>query len=693
MGFDFRKKSTAERLRNFADGPIYQHLVEGGEDRKPGLRSFIMIFDEEIPAASRNPDGTWELGVGIGIQWTRENPDNAFSQEPLNDASSSTLVPSRDQQNRCVRKRVFNTLQETTPACVPIECVQDQSGDLYVSLNNDPAPSADTTTTTTVAANCAGRCKWIWSSGSSAWVLSEDNCTLPTTTTTTTTTEVGATTTTTTTTEDCNCPSPSTSTTTTTTADCNCTYPLYCGTEADECTYTYCSQYETVPNVECTTTTTTSTTTTLEPTTTTTTTTCDCNTTTTEAPCGTGCVWAWAQVDPNGTYQWVKIDDGCEFLNDCPTCDEPTGDGLTNCDQQSTPCNGTTTTTTTEPPIGVCGGTCTWTWIPEFAIWIIPDSTFSNCNELNSGGCGCVPPSDPPDNPSECVRATGPCQPTSPDPGTTADPGTTTTLPPCYNCYTTTTTSTSTTSSTTTTQHPCIAGRCRYEWTGTVWAAVINTCLPSCNCEAPAYDGHDTCETIETPCSGPTSTTTTTTSSTTTTTSSTTTTTTSTTACPGCSAFPDIESSCGDGQGNAECRICWTCVDLGGGNYGWDDVHSDTLCNSLLPSPELPPHSIPCNTEEDYNFVCLWYNGAYCTTCTDCDNTTTTTTTTSTTTTTTTTPEPVGACCCDRGGPTDDCTDNVLFSDCLCEPDVAQFYEGMTCAEVCCPCGTTTTTT
>jgi hypothetical protein len=424
-------------------------------------------------------------------------------------------------------------LQSTEFGAAQILWKQTGTGLLWavVRLSNETSGDATTTTTprftTTTPSPCSGRCKWVWSATSQTWSIDVNGCVAGTTTTGTTTTGTSTTTTTTgspttTTTGTTCCPFNTTappgstttsstttsSTTTTTVRPCQCDYPVFCGESDGDCTYTNCSQLDTkAPYCA-----------------TTTTTTCDCASTTTSAQpagCGLfpGCEFTIIP-DPNSPifFREQLVYDNCP--EQCP-CVTPSPEawersiisGNAACTILQYPCAATQGTTTCRP----CTGTCQWQWHAFYGYWIYIDSDCTS-GDLACCNCGCDPPTSPGIACSVAVTACG-CRNATPPGSAFGDP--------CAHC-----TSTSTLVPTTTTASPCTSASCKFRWTAnpnpsfpSFWLRIGDPCPNGCACAQPAISGLDTCEIIQAPCVGTTTTLAPTTTSSTTTTAGPTTTT------------------------------------------------------------------------------------------------------------------------------------------------------------------------
>lgn len=471
-GFDRTRAKVLKRVANERLG-----LPNGGTSvlpqppDVPSVRGFIIIFDEEVPAAQTTDGGqTWTLGVGVGHAWKRDSKGSETNpQNPIHDYDNANLVPVRDPvTKKCERYRVFNPNLLPVPSCVPVQVYQDSSGDLYIfelPPENAQAAYLTSTTTTALVQHCTGNCKWVWVEADNAWTLDTDDCS--TTTTTTTTTTVDPNTTTTTTTEDCGCPNPLTTTTTTTGIDCQCQYPLHCGGTDGECTFTQCSQYFVGFHVDCTTTTT-----------------CDCNTTTTTtlpngsdggADCSGECTYfgfggSFILIDATGCAPIPFInDDGQTCFCKC----EPTAqsiEDLGDCDTYTTSCS----LHCGEANLG-CSGTCVWLWVPEISSWL----PYSGSCTSGNPECSCLPPSE---DGTTCGLESTPCANFD-----SSDPTA------CGSCYTTTT-------STTLPPENCPAD-CKWSWDGAMWLLTQNLCSVNCTCSEPPQAGTDgACEVRWTPC-------------------------------------------------------------------------------------------------------------------------------------------------------------------------------------------------
>lgn len=222
MPFGF-KESTAKTLLQIARE---RRTKAQKSDRPPALsnkplelKAYIVILDDPLPAAVYDDVANeWDLGVGTAAVWRLDTEDNEnISRDTDHSIASTKLTPHRDEENACVRYRIFNCLPAVINACNPVPAIQDVFGDLYVVdvAESDTSPAGPTTTTTTTLAPCVNRCKWGWSS-SGTWILIED-CE-GTTSSTTTTTGTSTTTTTTTTTTTSSTSTTSSTTTSSTTS-------------------------------------------------------------------------------------------------------------------------------------------------------------------------------------------------------------------------------------------------------------------------------------------------------------------------------------------------------------------------------------------------------------------------------------------------------------------------------------------
>lgn len=466
-------------------------------------------------------------------------------------------------------------------------------------LEGSASGDATSTTSTTTARGCAGRCKWDWNADLLVWEPGDvDECSQTSTTTAgpTSTTTAGPTTSTTTCPASdpcCGFTSTSTSTTTTsttstTTAPCRCQYPSFCLTDADvdACTYTFCASGEVQPPPGC------------PPSNSSTTTApacnvcvfekeagaayslktdactgdcecdykradelapgqtlgaffetncqqpgggCDCgtsSTTTSPSGCTAGCHWVGT---PDG---WYRQSNGCGA--NCP-CATPDTDPLI-CLEEDTPC----VSIVIVPPGHSCTGGCIFWWIAPLERWWL---TESSCAGFNIP-CYCVAPSIPG---TDCAPVETPCQTPTPSSTTTA---------PCPNC---------TSSSSSTTTAPACGGYCLWQGDVGEWTNLDDPCSPGCECSEPPFESEEDCERQRTPCTstttaGPTTSTTTAAPTTTTTTAPPTTTT--TTGGPPTTTTSTTTAPCAGG-----CTYEWS-VD-GSGYHYWQILTND--CDTSNP--------------------------------------------------------------------------------------------------------------
>lgn len=396
---------------------------------------------------------------------------------------------------------VSNTIEDTSyPMAWVAGPMPDNDRFEFVTPPSSIAPT--TTTSTTTAKECSGRCRWIWSG--EIWERdeqdAESNTCAERTTSTSSTTAPGTTTTTTSTssttckpTDPCcrllaadatttTTTSTSTTSTSSTTAamPCRCQYPTFCleiGANIGDCTWTGCADTEPTPPIACASTSTT----TAGGATTTSTTTAGCPS---QCQCTEGCEWIAL---PNGFagWNWYKSSNGCGPK--CP-CGVPT-DAVEPCGQAFTDC----VPSMPQP----CDGYCEYWWIPSLQEWHL----FYSYGCTGGVNCGCPKPSYDGEN---CAPERVKC----------SELGGTTTPDECAGCYPTTTS---------TTTSGC--GYCTWGCgPGNAWVLESSDCLGNCLCSLPPPRScSGDCDKAKTPCAnGPTTTSTTTAPATTTSTSTTT---------------------------------------------------------------------------------------------------------------------------------------------------------------------------
>lgn len=538
-------KDILKKIISRERGELHRHLEQFiPEQTINGLSIFLVVLDDDLPAATYNQGANQVItGMTTGTLWRRDTQATEESSQLQTNPTTNQLIPQREDDNSCVRVRIFNDKGLGYPACTLVKAVQDNWGDLYVigsaseSLtltSGSPAVSTSSTTSTTTTHNpfnpCTGSCIWLWNG--SYWNLQSSSCfgiTTTTSTSTTSTTTTGTTTTSTTTTagsttttlDPCVCQSTtSTSTTSVPFGACSCAYPVFCGKTIGDCTRTSCIPGNQTPNSlpPCTSTSSTSTTSTP-------TTTCDCHTsTTTPIPPGcTGCHYA-------------ANADGITFLitNDCYNCGGCASfPNLAACTAQDIDCIGPTTTV--PPPPSFCGGFCCWWCQYGGSPWEEGPHSVGDNGLAGPTLCGCNASADCVDHctcdaPSFPCAACGsvaitPCftfdakclESSSSGSGNGGGGG------PCPNC-------TSTTTGTTTTSTTPICKDCQWKWNGSAWTLYYSNCGAACVCRQPSYNGTGMCEVAYTLCNTTTSSSTTTTTTSTTTSSTTTGTTTTTTS-------------------------------------------------------------------------------------------------------------------------------------------------------------------
>jgi hypothetical protein len=376
----------------------------------------------------------------------------------------------------------------------------------------------------------------------------------PTTTTTTaeptsTTTTAGPTTTTT------------AGPTTTTTPGCDCLYPAFCPTEVGECTFTDCSRNQN-EEPDCTTTTT------AGPTT------CDCETLVCPESCTAGCDWAGV---PDGSeWTWVLISNGC--LPRC-ACPSPSGDPY--CATAHTDCY-IGPPPPPPPPPKPCQNRCKWVCVAAFGGWV---KVYDGCTGT---ACACNPPSETCEG-TECAETYTPCLGGAPG---GSSPGTTTTSPFGYGgcvvtCCGTTTTGAPTTTTTTTAN--CETGGCfwRSAGAGIGWDKERDTCPDQCVCVPVGHFPTEDCQIVQSWCQI-----TTTTAPPTTTWDPTTTTTgdptTTTTGAPGACCCVSTGADCWGAESAEDCAA--QCQAVGGGySFYLGQTCAEITCSNTTTTGDVDP--------------------------------------------------------------------------------------------------------
>lgn len=148
-GYNFKEKRVAMRLRDLAFERMYQsgelrggHAIPLRDNAIQQNRAFMVILQEEIPAATLNAQNEWIIHSGTAYLFLREFEDGEpNSQDPDEYVNNQTppLIPWRDDNGTHITKRVWNYLPLAASTGFPFMTLQDVHGDLYIPgvLSND----------------------------------------------------------------------------------------------------------------------------------------------------------------------------------------------------------------------------------------------------------------------------------------------------------------------------------------------------------------------------------------------------------------------------------------------------------------------------------------------------------------------------------------------------------------------------